>query len=87
MATRYFLIGETGDDGAWLVDIETKTVERIDAETLESGANIPDSTIIANLNELRTDRSFTIVHGVNLAIAASSLEAPSGHIRRESGSE
>jgi hypothetical protein len=27
---KYFLIGETGDEGMWLVDVESKSVERID---------------------------------------------------------
>ncbi len=27
---KYFLIGEAGDEGMWLVDVESKSVERID---------------------------------------------------------
>jgi hypothetical protein len=27
---KYFLIGEAGDEGMWLVDVESKSVERIE---------------------------------------------------------
>jgi hypothetical protein len=30
MMAKYFLIGEAGDEGMWLVDVESKSVERID---------------------------------------------------------
>lgn len=87
MASRYFLISETGDGGAWLVDTEVRTVERIEADALESGASVPDSDIVANLKELRGDGGFTVIRGIGLAIAATSLSGPSGHKRREGGGD
>jgi hypothetical protein len=33
---KYFLIGETGDEGMWLVDVESKSVQRIDDREVAS---------------------------------------------------
>ncbi len=83
MAARYFLISETGDGGAYLVDVEQGTVQRIEADTLAAGAAVPDSDLLSGLTDLRLDRNFTITRGVSLAIAASSLAGASSHSRRE----
>lgn len=84
MAARYFLVSETGDGGAWLVDVQAGSVQRIDEDTLRGGAGVPDGDLIANLIDLRLDRNFTIVQGVSLAIAAESQTGPSGFTRGES---
>ena len=62
---KFFLIGEVGDEGMWLVDVEGKSVERID----ESEAAAFD----------RGDD--TIVRGVNLAVVSESRSGPSAHNR------
>lgn len=85
MAARYFLVSETGDGGAWLVDIDQRTVERIDELVLSGGANVPDNDLIANFIDLRLDRNFVITQGVSLAIASESRSGPSAHSRREGG--
>lgn len=85
MTARYFLIGETGDAGAWLVDVQQKTVDRIDSSVLAGGADMPDGDLVANLTELRGDRNFVAMQGVNLAIAADSRAELSAHNRREGG--
>ena len=73
MAARYFIVGETGDAGAWLVDVEAGTVARINADDLAAGKDVPDGDLVANLVEMRLDRNFTIFQGVSLAVAAESL--------------
>lgn len=87
MAARYFLISEQGDSGAWLVDVEAGSVTRIDEATLTGGADVPDGDLLAGLTDLRLDRNFTVIQGVSLAIAATSLTGPSGHTRREGGDD
>ena len=87
MAARYFIVGETGDAGAWLVDVEAGTVARINADDLAAGKDVPDGDLVANLDEMRLDRNFTIFQGVSLAVAAESLAGPSAHTRRESDGE
>jgi hypothetical protein len=62
---KYFLIGETGDEGMWLVDVEKKSVERID-DAQAAGFDRSDDSI---------------VRGVNLAVAAESRGAPAAHNR------
>ena len=81
MAARYFIVGETGDAGAWLVDVEAGTVARINADDLAAGKDVPDGDLVANLVEMRLDRNFTIFQGVSLAVAAESLAGPSAHTR------
>ena len=65
---KFFLIGEVGDEGVWLVDVESKSVERIEEADL-AGSGVPS----------RMDNS--MIRGVNLAVAASSRTGPSAHNR------
>ena len=65
---KFFLIGEVGDEGVWLVDVESKSVERIEEADL-AGSGVPS----------RMDNS--MIRGVNLAVAAESRTGPSAHNR------
>jgi hypothetical protein len=77
--SKYFLIGEDGDDAVWLVDLEHKTVEKFDAAQFDA-ADVEQDDLIANFAEARK-KGFSIVSGVSLAIAANSRAATSGHAR------
>ena len=85
MAARYFLVSETGDGGAWLIDVQERVVERIEESVLAGGANVPDNDLIANLIELRLDRNFVMTQGISLAIASESRTGASAMSRREGG--
>lgn len=85
MSARYFLVSENEDSGAWLVDVEQATVQRVDETLASDGKSVPEGDLIANLMDLRNDRNMTIVQGVSLAIAAKSMAGPSTHSRREGG--
>ncbi|HVY21401.1 MAG TPA: hypothetical protein VHA70_15165 [Bauldia sp.] len=37
---KYFLIGEAGDEGMWLVDLESKSVERIENREAAVGLDL-----------------------------------------------
>ena len=79
---KYFLIGETGDDGMWLVDVESKSVERIEEADLAAGF-VPEGDIIVNFNQARMERTnASLYQGINLAVASSSRSGPSAHNRR-----
>ncbi len=45
---KYFLIGETGDEGMWLVDLETRSVERIDDR--EAAADLAGDTTVRGVD-------------------------------------
>jgi hypothetical protein len=67
---KFFLIGEVGDEGVWLVDVESKSVERIEE------ADLADSGVPS-----RMEGDNSMIRGVNLAVAASSRTGPSAHNR------
>lgn len=79
---KYFLIGEDGDEAVWLVDLENKTVEKFDGDQLAS-ADVEGDDLIANFEEVRK-KGFSVISGVNLAVAAHSRTAASGHWRYRS---
>jgi hypothetical protein len=76
---KYFLIGEDGDDAVWLVDLENKTVEKFEGDQL-AAADVEDDDLISNFEEVRK-KGFSVISGVNLAVAAQSRTAASGHFR------
>lgn len=78
---KYFLIGEVGDGGMWLVDVERKSVERIEESDVASVA-VPEGDIIVNFNQARMERNNSLYQGINLAVASSSRSGPSAHSRR-----
>jgi hypothetical protein len=78
---KYFLIGEVGDGGMWLVDLERKSVERIEEEDIATGV-VPEGDIIVNFNQARMERNNALYQGINLAVASSSRSGPSSHNRR-----
>ena len=65
---KYFLIGEVGDGGAWLVDVEDKSVRRIE-----------ETELAGDFGQARTDDA--LVRGVNLAVVSESRTGPSAHNR------
>jgi hypothetical protein len=75
---KYFLIGEDGDDAVWLVDLENKTVEKFDGDQL-AAADVEADDLITNFEEVRK-KGFSVIWGVNLAVAAHSRTAASGHL-------
>jgi hypothetical protein len=67
---KFFLIGEVGDEGIWLVDVESKSVERIEEADL-AGSGVPG----------RVDGDSSMIRGINLAVATESRTGPSAHNR------
>ena len=65
---KYFLIGEVGDEGAWLVDVEDKSVRRVE-----------ESELADDFGQSRGDD--TVVRGVNLAVVSESRSGTSAHNR------
>jgi hypothetical protein len=45
---KFFLIGEEGDQGMWLVDVESKSVERID--DADAAGFDRDDTLVRGVN-------------------------------------
>ncbi len=78
---KYFLIGEVGDGGMWLVDVDSKSVERIEESDIASGV-VPEGDMIVNFNQARMERNNSLYQGINLAVASSSRSGPSAHNRR-----
>ncbi len=44
---KFFLIGEVGDGGVWLVDVESKSVQRIEEADL-ANSDVPEGDIVLN---------------------------------------
>ncbi len=65
---KYFLIGEAGDEGMWLVDGESKSVERIDDREAAS-ALAGDSVRGVDLAVVAESRSGASAHN-RLQVAA-----------------
>lgn len=58
---KYFLIGEAGDEGMWLVDVESKSVERIDDR--EAASDLAGDTLRGvDLAVVSESRSSTSAH-------------------------
>ena len=76
---RYLIIGVEGEEQLWLVDCQSETVERVDAGTL-GGSDVGHGDIAANLSEARGE-GFTIVRGIDLAIASESRTGIVVHAR------
>lgn len=67
---KYFIVGETGSDDLWLIDVDKRTVEPLTQAALNnSHAANPDSVQI--LNKARKNGIATI-KGVDTAIATNS---------------
>ena len=64
---KFFLIGEKGDAGMWLVDVEGNSVQRIEEGDVAG--------------DLRSEGDDTIVRGIDLAVAAESRSGLSAHNR------
>jgi hypothetical protein len=79
---KFFLIGEVGDGGVWLVDVEGKSVERIE-ETDLANSDVPEGDIVLNFNQARMEQNNSLFRGVNLAVTAESRMAPASHNRRQ----
>ena len=77
---KFFLIGEIGDGGVWLVDVEGKSVQRIEEAEL-ANSSVPEGDIVLNFNQARIERNNSMFRGVNLAVAAESRTGPSAHNR------
>ena len=67
---KFFLIGEVGDEGVWLVDVDSKSVERIEEPDF-AGSGVPS----------RMEGDNSMIRGINLAVAAESRTGPSAHNR------
>lgn len=78
---KYFLIGEEGQESVWLVDLENKTVEKFDSSQV-SQADVDQEDLLANFGEVRK-QGFSIISGVNLAVAAERRSTVSAHHRYE----
>lgn len=64
---KFFLIGEVGDAGMWLVDVEGNSVQRIEEGDVAG--------------DLRSEGDDTVVRGVNLAVVSESRSGLSAHNR------
>ncbi|MEK1887904.1 MAG: hypothetical protein AAAB35_10110 [Phyllobacterium sp.] len=67
---KYFIIGETGSDDLWLVDVDNKRVEPLTRTTLAS-SQAADADLIQIVSKARKNGIATI-KGVDVAIATSS---------------
>lgn len=79
---KFFLIGEVGDGGVWLVDVEGKSVQRIEEADL-ANSDVPEGDIVLNFNQARMEQNNSLYRGVNLAVAAESRMGPASHNRRQ----
>ncbi|SON56084.1 hypothetical protein HDIA_2543 [Hartmannibacter diazotrophicus] len=95
MAARFFLVGESGDAGAWLVDVRQRTVERIDAEMMaevreelamsgelagvQSGGAAGAIAASESLSAASSHNWGEPVRGGDMAVATESLSAASSH--------
>ena len=80
---KFFLIGEVGDEGMWLVDVDAKSVERI-PESEAAGFDRSDDAILRGVNLALVSESRTgpSAHSrVNVAVASESRTGPSAHSR------
>jgi hypothetical protein len=64
---KFFLIGEKGDAGMWLVDVEGNSVQRIEEGDVAG--------------DLRSAGDDTIMRGIDLAVASESRSGLSAHNR------
>ena len=78
---KYFLIGEIGDGGVWLVDVQDRSVQRIEEEDLARGDRAEGDSFAA-FNRARMDNK-SLFQGVNLVVASQSRSGPSSHNRIE----
>ncbi len=67
---KFLVIGVQGEAGLWLVDCGAGTVEQIEAGSL-GGTGAADGDLISNTSEARS-RGFTVVRGIDLAVATDS---------------
>jgi hypothetical protein len=81
---RYLIIGVEGEAERWLIDCQRETVERIDVEDL-GGSNAADVDIASNMCEARRE-GFSIVRGIDVAIASESRTGVSAHVLYADGS-
>jgi hypothetical protein len=68
--SKYFIIGEAGNDELWLVDVEKGTVAPLTDKALKtSGADAAD---LVKVIKSAKKQGLTTIKGVNAAIAVSS---------------
>jgi hypothetical protein len=67
---KYFIIGETGSDDLWLVDVDKRTVEPLTQTSLKS-SKAANADLIQIVSKARKNGIATI-KGVDIAIATSS---------------
>ncbi|SDP38700.1 hypothetical protein [Phyllobacterium sp. OV277] len=57
--TKYYIIGESGTDELWLIDIEKKSIEKFE--------NVSESPVIETINTARKS-GITVTKGISIAI-------------------
>ena len=76
---RYLIIGVEGEEQLWLVDCQSETVERVDAQSL-GGGDATEGDLASNISEARQE-GFTVTRGIDLAIASESRTGVSVQVR------
>jgi hypothetical protein len=65
---KYFVIGESGESELWLIDIDSRTVTPVTEAALKS-STAADADTLQTINSARK-HGFTVVKGINIAIAS-----------------
>jgi hypothetical protein len=67
---KYFIIGETGSNELWLVDVDNRSVEPVTDAALKK-ANAADPGFVGVVDKARKN-GITTIKGISVAVATSS---------------